>query len=297
MKKYLVLVWLSALFVFTLVFACAGGGSKKHTSLEDSLLNVNSNIKNELQAKEELLNTKELSMAEFISSFNEIQKNLNEIKEKEKIISLSTKGKDLQKSGKDQIINDIQAIYDLLDKNKHMVSSLNKKLKNSNLEVDDVKLALTNLKNQVTEKETEITDLKNKLESLNVDFANLKKRYVDVEEESELKTEKLNTAYYVIGTKNDLASKGIITKKGGFIGIGKVVEMNASSIGGNYFTKIDITQTMEIPIHGDKVKLVSIHPADSYKLVEGTSSIDKIVIINPEKFWSASKYLVITSEK
>jgi hypothetical protein len=289
MKKYLILMMLPALF------SC-GTGEKKQTAMEDSLSNVNKNIKNELKDKEDLLADKDAAMTEFIKSFNEIQGNLNEIKAKEKIISVSSGDKEFKKSNKDQIISDIQTIYDLLDKNKKKIAGLSKKLKNSNLKIEELELAVTNLTNQLADKETEITGLKSNLETLNVDFANLKVRYAEEEQESNLKTEKLNTAYYVVGSKKDLTKKGLITKKGGFIGIGKVEESSAV-VDGNYFTKIDITQTKEIPIHGDKVRLVSIHPADSYKLVEGPASIDKIVILDAAKFWSTSKYLIITSEK
>lgn len=289
MKKYLILLILPALF------SC-GTGEKKQTALADSLSNVNMSIKNELKDKENLLADKDAAMNEFVKSFNEIQDNLNQIKAKEKIISVSSEDKEFKKSNKDQIISDIQTIYDLLNKNKQKVASLNKKLKNSNLRIAEVELAVTNLTNQLADKETEITSLKNRLESLNVDLANLKVKYVEEQQESDFKTEKLNTAYYVVGSKKDLAEKGVIVKKGGFIGLGKVAEFSAKT-DANYFTKIDITQTKEIPIHGDKVKLVSIHPEGSYKMVEGSASIDKIVILDSEKFWSVSKYLVITSEK
>ena len=289
MKKYLILALIPA------IFACTQGGNKQKV-LADSLSAVNENIKNELSVKEELLISKEVAMNEFIKSFNEIQANLNEIKEKQKIISTKSEGVELKNNNKDQIISDIQSIYDLLDKNKKQAANLSKKLKNSNLQADEIRLAVSNLTTQVNDKENEITKLKSNLEKLHIDFANLKIRFYDEVEESNMKTEKLNTAYYLIGSNKDLTEKGVITESGGFIGLGKLAQLN-ESLNKNYFTKIDVTQTSEIPIHGDKVKLVSIHPADSYKLIEGSASIDKIVILNQEKFWSVSKYLIIATKK
>lgn len=105
MKKYLMLLAIPALF------AC-GGGEKKPTPREDSLAHANMEIKNELMNKEDILNTKEQALTEFLNSFNEIQQNLNDIKSKEKIISEQTASKDMKKSSKDQIITDIHAIYD-----------------------------------------------------------------------------------------------------------------------------------------------------------------------------------------
>jgi hypothetical protein len=289
MKKYLILLGIPA-------FIACTGESKKQAAVADSLRSANTNIKNELMDKESLLNSKEAALAEFVSSFNEIQKNLKEIKEKENIISSSTKDKELRKSNKDQIIADIQIIYDLLDKNQAKVASLNKKIKDSNLKVDELEMAITNLNNQSAAKEVEISDLKTRLEKLNVDFANLKVRYTVEQQASSLKTKQLNTAFYVVGTKKDLLKKGLIDKEGGFIGIGRVLEIS-ETLDDNYFTKVDISETKEITIHGDRVKLVSTHPAGSYKLVEGTGSIDKIMILDAAEFWKASKYLVITSEK
>lgn len=289
MKKYFVLI------AFPFVFACNSGNEKK-TVNTDSLTNINHHLETELAEKETNLQNKEMAMNAFITSFNEIQNNLNEIKAKEKIISAKSSDKELKKTKKDEIISDIQTIYDLLNKNKQKVSTLTKKLKSSNLQVDEINLAVTNLNNQLNDKENEIINLKAKLEKLNMDFSNLNTKYVEELEASHLKTEKLNTAYYVVGTKKDLIEKGVVSKKGGFIGIGRVAELN-ESMDENYFTRIDITATKEIPIHADHVTLVSTHPAESYRLIEGSSSIDKIVIVDSEKFWSISKYLIITTSK
>ena len=50
------------------------------------------------------------------------------------------------------------------------------------------------------------------------------------------------------------------------------------------------TNTLEIPIGGTKAKLATSHPEGSYRLEDGAA---KLVITNPEKFWSISKYLVV----
>jgi len=289
MKKYLIVFGIPALF------AC-NTPAKKHTSLEDSLATVNATVKNELQKKDSLLTTKEAAMTEFITSFNEIQDNLNQIKSKEKIISTSSKDIEFKKSNKDQIIGDIQTIYNLLDKNKQKVAKLSKKLKDSNLKIDELETAITNLTSQLEEKEFEISDLKFKLENLNVDFHNLSIRYSEQKQESDLKTEKLNTAYYIVGTTKELREKGVINKEGGFIGIGKVAELNAA-LDQNYFTKVDITKIKNIPVSGKKVSLITPHPTDSYKLVEGASSIIQLTILDHDQFWSTSKYLIIATDK
>jgi hypothetical protein len=91
---------------------------EKGNPLADSLQSVNG----ELNGK---LSEKEAAMQEFIASFNEIQENLNAIKEKEKIVNHASAGGDV-KSKQDQIKEDIQAIYDLMGKNKNRIGSLTK---------------------------------------------------------------------------------------------------------------------------------------------------------------------------
>lgn len=288
MKKYLIVLGTAVLF------AC-NTESEKKAALADSLATANASIADELKAKDSLLSTKEAAMTEFVQSFNEIQQNLNEIKEKEKIISTSSNS-ELKKSEKDQMISDIQTIYDLLNKNKQKVANLSKKLKASNLKVNELELAVTNLTNQLLEKETEIASLQNQLEKLSVDFSNLSMKYTQEKTASDQKTEKLNTAFYVVGTTKDLKKNGVVTKEGGFIGLGKVAELN-TTLDPNYFTRVDITQVKDIPIGGKQVKLVTPHPADSYKMVEGATSTIKLTITDPEKFWSISKFLIISTDK
>ncbi len=288
MKKYLIVIGFSALF------ACNPETSKR-TSLADSLASVNSGLAKELKEKDTLLTSKEAAMAAFIKSFNEIQQNLDAIKEKEKIIMPGSGTAELKKSDKDQIISDIQTIYDLLGKNRQKAITLGQKLKAANLKADDLETACTNLTNELTKSESEVTDLKTKLADLNIDFSELKIKYTEEKQEADLKTQKLNTGHYIIGSAKDLAKKGLITKEGGFIGIGKVSGLS-KSFDENQFTKIDIVQTTEIPLSGKRIKILTVHPGNSYKLVETAGTVSKLVILDPDKFWGASKYLIITAE-
>jgi len=259
---------------------------EKGNPLADSLQSVNG----ELNGK---LSEKEAAMQEFIASFNEIQENLNTIKEKEKIVNHASAGGDV-KSKQDQIKEDIQAIYDLMGKNKNRIGSLTKKLKDSNLKLEGLEKMIENLQNSLNLKDEEIADLKTKIEGLNIELSTLNTNYKAVEAESAQKTEALNTAYYAIGTSKEFKEKKIISKEGGFIGIGKTTKVNAD-FNKEYFTKVNIQQTTSINIGAKKVKLLTSHPSSSYKLV-GEKPIEKIEIIDAKEFWSSSKYLVILIE-
>ena len=205
----------------------------------------------------------EKHLSAFVKSFNEIQDNLNQIKAKEKILNTHAKGVELSKSAKNQVISDIQFIYSQLHKNKQNLASVTKKLKDSNIEIGDLNTAIANLNKQITDKENEIVELKQHLEKLNVDFSNLQDMYQTQGVQLGEEIEALNTAYYAIGTSAFLKKNGIITKEGGFIGLGKTTELNKNFNGVN-FTRIDINAIKEIPLKAaKKVRLITTHPTIS----------------------------------
>ncbi|MEI6021325.1 MAG: hypothetical protein WCR21_09375 [Bacteroidota bacterium] len=291
MKKITTLALGLFLLVGTLTFnACKSGSEKEANPLADSLAGLNGELNGKLSEKEQALQ-------EFIASFNEIQENLNSIKEKEKIVTKESSSGDV-KSKEGQIKEDIQSIYDLMNKNKDRIGSLSKKLKDSKLKISGMEKMIENLQNSLNLKDEEINDLKNKIEGLNIELSTLNTNYKsldnnlkNVSAESAAKTDALNTAYYAIGTSKELKEKKVISKTGGFIGLGKSTKVS-EEFNKEYFTKINIEQTTSINLGAKKVKILTTHPKSSYKLV-GEKPIEKLEITNPKEFWSASKYLVI----
>ena len=266
-----------------LVSNCSKGSDESENSIKDSIENVTGNFNGKL-------NEKDAAIQELVSSFNEIQENLNTIKEKEKIISKVTSDGDV-KSKEDQIKEDIQSIYDLMAKNKDRIGSLSKKLKNSKLKIEGLEKMIENMQATLNLKDSEIEELKTKIEGLNVELSNLTTNYKAVENESNQKTEIINTAFYAIGTSKELKENNVITKEGGIIGLGKTTKLS-SDFNKEYFTKINIEKTTSINLGAKKIKMLTTHPSSSYKLI-GEKPIEKLEITNTKEFWSASKYLVI----
>jgi uncharacterized coiled-coil protein SlyX len=254
---------------------------------------------------------KDTTVMEFVRAFNEIQSNLDSIKMKENIIGQSTKGgTEVQASAREQITGDINAIYQMLQKNRATVASLQKKLKASNTKNTELEAMIANLEKSIAEKDAEIaqlkdqlaklnikvTDLGNQVTALNTNVENLSAENKAKQQAIEEKTAALNTAYYVVGTTKDLKDKKIIDKTGGFIGIGRTKTVSPEFDKSN-FTKVDITTLTELPINKKKAVLLSNHPAGSYKLQANDKKvIEKLVILNYNEFWSRSKYLVVAAD-
>ena len=247
----------------------------------------------DLEVKEEL-------MVDVMTSMNEIQANLAIIKERENIITARfDKGNmEVKNSMKDDIIGDIDLINNLLLENKEKMKSLKGKVaktqKESNLKIAELETMIQNLVKQMEVKDGEIASLHSQLAEANKQLMVMFDEYNNRLEELGDKEDVLNTAYYCYGSSKELKSQGVISKKGGFIGIGKTAKLS-ENFSKEYFTKIDISVTKEIELASDKVKLITNHATESYR-IEGEKGARKLIIFDSEIFWSSSKYLVLQVE-
>ncbi len=251
---------------------------------------------------------KDSNIAEFVTTFNEVEANLDSIKRIERVIDKSAKAGEVKGSRKEQIKSDISYIYDLLQKNRKLVAELTSKLSKSNKHAAELQKMIDNLNKSIEEKDAQIAQLTDELGKLNIQVKDLKGKVADLntnvdnlsadnakkQADIDAKTEALNTAYYVIGTNRELKDKKIITGEGGFIGIGRTKDIKTDLDLSN-FTKVDITKVNEIPIMKKKVTIVTSHPKNSYR-IEGEKTADKLVILNSKEFWSISKVLVIIAK-
>lgn len=240
---------------------------------------------------------------DFVNAYNEIQSNLDSIKTKEGIITANTAtGVELPAERKEQIKQDIQLIYDLSLKNKRTIAELQRKLKDEKGYTSNLKKMIANLEKQVAERDAQIVSLKDELAKMDIVVENLTTQVDQLALESEGKSQvieekvsEINTAFYTIGTEKGLKDAKIITKEGGFIGMGKTANINKDFDEGA-FTKIDITKTGSIVLNCKKAKIVTDHPSASYTLHGDKKHADSLSITDYKAFWRSSKYLVIVTE-
>jgi hypothetical protein len=245
----------------------------------------------------------ETSINDFMSYFNDVERNLDSVTMKQNIIQLnSDKEIALKRNQKERINEEINGINNLMDVNRKMIAELNKKLSGSGFRNSQLKKTIVLLNDQLILKDQELTDLNVRLEALNAQVVQLQTSvdtlHIQNAEQSKNISEKtmaLHTAYYVIGKSKELEESRIIDKKGGLLGIGRTSKLN-EDFDKSKFTRIDYTQSDRIAINSDDMKIITTHPSDSYTLDMDTKDKDlvkNLIITNPEKFWSASKYLVI----
>ena len=254
-------------------------------------------------------NVKDSSILTYLSEFNEIQANLDSIKKIEDLVTVeSTGSNELKSSQKQKILDDINLLKDLLQKNKDLVASLRKKLNSSNSQIGklnstiaELQQMVENMEKRVQEKDAEIASLSDQVQKLNVDISSLNQRITAAEEQNQQKSEtienqtmELNTAYYAYGTTRELKDNGVIEKTGGFLGIGRTPEIK-DDFNRDYFTKVDIRNFNYLPLMVKKAKVVSVHPAGSFH-ISGEGTADTLFIDNKAEFWKVSKYLVVLAQ-
>lgn len=279
---------LTLFILISLIFVGCNSKKKEYLALQeryDSLMSIGF--------------TKDTALYSYIESFNRIQANLDSIKQSELLISQNTSNNgELQADQKEQINRDINLIYQKLQQNKKTIAELKANLRKSGGKVTELQKMIDRMAIMVEEKENEITLLRGHLEEMNVqiellhyDIDNLTADANAKAETISEQTTALNTAWYVVGTKRELFDNNILTREGGFAGIGSNKKLK-QDFSRDYFTTVDITNLRSIPLTKKKATLVTTHPSQSY-ILYGEKERDSLVITNPKEFWSVSKYLVI----
>lgn len=278
------------------------------------LISCNHQKVKQLEARNDSLvqqaDLKDESINEFLQGFIDIQENLDSIKSKEMIISDRTEGKtELKKKAKDQINDDINTIYLLLNDTQEKLAEIRKKLGKSDYNVKELQKVVDHLSKQIAYKDKEIEGLRLELEKMNIKVVKLAQsvnnlKIENIEKDATIKDQEeiidetvseLNAGYFAIGPKKILKENNIISAEGGFIGIGKNKKLK-EDFNSDFFTRIDIRETAHIAIPGTKkAEIVTTHNPDSYAIT-GEGDERKLEISDIAEFWKSSRYLVIIIE-
>lgn len=284
MKKPL----LSALCGLTLLWACKEDPtqSEQYKQLEQ-----------ERQTATAESGMKDSTINSMFAAFNNISENLRAIKEKQGMLGKNEQGG--VETGPDmeqKIAADLYMIDSLLSENKKLIERMRKNAKANKNKLSELEKTIADLEQAVAEKDTEIASLKEQLTSTNASLASMIQMYQDKDQLATTQRAELNKAYYCVGTSKELKENGVLTKEGGFIGIGKVAKLNTQGMNLEYFKQVDVTQMLEVPVNAKKAKLITSHPAGSFKMDAVEGKTEKLAITDPNAFWSVSKYLVIQAD-
>ncbi len=263
-----------------------------------TLQNKNYNLNEVISERDSVVN-------ELVSAFDEIETNLQQIREKRNQLSIDTKGEG-NRNRKQFIIDEINSMNEMIENSRNRIAELEKKLKNSGFHLNSFKKKIAQLSKTVEEQNSQIVLLTTELEKKDTLLADLSDKIGEMETEIAIQSDEiesqlkiiedkeveLNKAYMAYGTYKELKEKGLLTKDGGFMWMGRHTAIQ-EDFEQDYFTEINIKDTKVIPLHAKKAVVVSEHPNSSYSLVEEDGMISYLKIDNPDEFWKISKYAVI----
>ncbi len=256
------------------------------------------------QAFDQELTVRDSVINEWVVTFDQIEKDLKMITQKENMITLQASDAEFSKEKKQQILEDVKYVNTLLEQNKKKIATLSAQLKKSGIEIKGLQDKIAELDASMKQRDTEISALKMALVDKDFEVGQLNTRLTDLQmtvvqqdEKISNQTGELNKAFLIYGTYKDLKERGLVSKEGGFLGLGRK-EALQEDFSDSTFTQIDVTETRTIPVNSKDVRLITEHPTTSYELVRETD--DKIAYIeikDPDQFWKISRYAVVEINK
>jgi hypothetical protein len=268
------------LIMVALLIAC--GGKADTSSLEqaiDSLRQVNQQQQSSLQ-----------EMTTFVTTLSD---GMNAIAQQENMI-FNNGGNEGTSLDKEQLKSHLETLANTLTEQRSKIHSLADSLKARGADMSKMQGLIDNLTQQLEEKDKIIAQLRKDIEQKNFSISDLQNKlrvamagsaqYEERAAKAEKELATITTAYVLMGTKEALIDGGYIDKR-------KHIQTETMPKGD--FTKVNIYKFTELDIPCRSPKLLTDHPRKSYNIEKVDKENRKLVITNPQLFWSSSKYLII----
>ncbi len=283
MKTPVVVVGLCTL----LVFGC--------NNKEDELQRQLSESQSEKTSLQQSIADRDNYLNEVMKTVNEVyadleQARMKEHKLKERAGGMEGTGNLAVTDTRQKLLHDINDIgSSLKDYRKKMdgLQAISRKYQNK---ITGLTTLVDNLNKSLQEREQSIAQLQAQVQGLQATVEANTKAIAEKDNTIADQTKTINTGYYVVGTRDELEKKGIITKEGGFLwGLLGSTTIMSSGVDPTEFTPIDKTKDETIHVSG---KIDEILPRRTPDLFATDDTQSQLTITSPSKFWQ-DKYLVI----
>lgn len=255
---------------------------------------------------------------EAIAGFAKIESNLMSIREREGSImdDLNAEGVK-EENAQLRIDNEIKAIEGLINENKSLISQLKLNLGDKDKQIEHFTASVNQLEKRVKKYKEEseyfhktLLTAKAENDSLNDEVAKrdfdlyVKNEVIDLQADhlSSMNTEirkmdmEKRAAYFAVGSFEELKNANVVEKQGGILGLGSTKALK-ENFDRDQFVKIDKLDFETIPVFAKNAEIISNHDRESYELeLTGDDAIAYIRILDPEKFWENTRYLVVVTK-
>jgi Tfp pilus assembly protein PilO len=204
---------------------------------------------------------------------------------------------------KAKIVSSIVNMRDQIEADKKKISALEKQLSQSKTQLKGVQDIVNKLKSSIGDKEKIMDELQKRLGIMNetleaerrTSMEEIQKREQTIGEKQQQLTQQgidANTIYYIFGTRKELMDKGIIDRKGGLLGIGKVTTVT-HTLQTDKFTQMNLLDSQQITFPATKkgFSILSNHVATTYKVEKEENS--NVLTVTDTANFRKQKFLVI----
>ena len=240
---------------------------------------------------------------EAINAIAEIQDSLFAISAGDTAVGMLSQGLQTEQSLTQpqtrQALDAIAVINKSITRTKEKIRDLEGRLKKTGVRAAGLQKMIASLKISVAEKEALVNMLNGRVDSLQVQVAGLegavqqgqetiRARDVTLEE----RRSELATIYLLMGTKKELSASGVIVSKGGFLGMGKTVQLTGR-FDETQFSRLDTDQEKLVRTPSPKARVLSAQPTSSYELkLEGEQM--ELHILDPKEFRKVRHLVIMT---
>ena len=240
---------------------------------------------------------------EAINAIAEIQDSLLAITPSDSTVGMVSRGlqteQNLTEPQTRQALDHIALINGSILRTKEKIRDLEGRLKKTGVRASGLERMIAKLRTTLADKEQEVGQLTGRMDSLQTQVTGLQTEVQQGQETIrardqtlEERRSELATIYYIVATKNDLKTSGIIMAKGGFLGVGKTVQLTGRYDQGQ-FSSLDTDQETLIRTPAPKARILSAQPATSYEMkLEGDHM--ELHILDPKEFRKVKHVVIMT---
>ncbi len=241
--------------------------------------------------------------ADAFSAIAEIQDSLNAIAIGDRGLPMVSDGlraeQRLTQPNKREALERIAMLNAGVERTKEKIRRLEGTLHRKNLRLDGLEKLIATLKRDLSGKEMLIAQLSGSVDSLQTEVTGLQGTVVAnqtamrVQEQTiEEKRHELATVEVIVGTKKDLTSSGVITARGGALGLGRTLVLSGRFDQGRS-TPLDTDQETIVRVPAAKVEILSPQPASSFT-VQAVGGQTEIRILDPMEFRKVRHLVIMT---
>ncbi len=154
-------------------------------------------------------NQKDSLITSYLNDLNEIQENLDRIKQREKIMTI--KSGEVNSTDKQSVVAEVKELDEWIVANDKKMNNLQARLKKMDTKNNKLEELVAHLTQEIAQKDEEIADLQSKLSKANDSIKMVTSHFNDslvVIKTQRAQMVEMNTVYYVSGTLKELQDKG-----------------------------------------------------------------------------------------